>query len=537
VLNPRASVSPSKQPAVETLDEVRRSILAQLPATLFESVRRWSLSTPEHLAVVDSSESLTYRELDLAVERTAKWLVDSEIRPGDRVMIVFENCKAFVVLFFALTEIRAWPVPLNARLSEREIDTIRQHCGARRILYTAEASSLAMGHAKRDRATFENVADIGTIGMGVNRETSPEPAERDPANAVGALIYTSGTTGNPKGVMLTHRNLLFAAFTAAQVRLITPTDRILGVLPMSHVTGLSVQFLGTLVSGAAFFLLPRFDPMKVRAAIEQYRITVLYGVPFLYTQFLEYAKLRELNSLRFSDLRLMNSAAAPLLPAVRVAVEELFGLPLQNGYGVSECSPVISVTRIGAPRNGASAGPIYPGVEVKIVGADEKEVADGEVGEVRVRGPNVMKGYYHAAAETEKVLDSAGWFNTQDLARMENGELFVVGRTKELIIRFGFNVYPVEVESVLNSFQEVALSAVVGRTNEKTGEQDIIAFVKLESGSLTTSENLAKYLAENLAPYKRPTEIRFVSELPMTASGKVMKDKLVNGLNNETASH
>jgi long-chain acyl-CoA synthetase len=531
-------VSPSKQPAVETLDEVRRSILAQLPTTLFESVRYWSLSTPEHLAVVDSSESLTYRELDLEVERTAKWLVDSEIRPGDRVIIVFENCKSFVVLFFALTEIGAWPVPLNARLSEREIDTIRQHCEARRILYAAEASFLAMEHAKRAGATFEKIADIGTIGMGVlNRETNPEPGEEDPATAVGALIYTSGTTGSPKGVMLTHRNLLFAAFTAAQVRLITPADCILGVLPMSHVTGLSVQFLGTLVSGAAFFLLPRFDPMKVRAAIEQYRITVLYGVPFLYTQFLEYAKLRELNSLRFSDLRLMNSAAAPLLPAVRVAVEELFGLPLQNGYGVSECSPVISVTRIGAPRNGASAGPIYPGVEVKIVGTDEKEVADGEVGEVRVRGPNVMKGYYRAPEETAKVLDPEGWFNTQDLARMENGHLFVVGRTKELIIRFGFNIYPVEVEGVLNSFQGVALSAVVGRTNEKTGEQDIIAFVKLEPGSQTTSENLAKYLAENLAPYKRPTEIRFVSELPMTASGKVMKDKLVNGLNNETASH
>jgi long-chain acyl-CoA synthetase len=529
-------VSQSKQPAIEPLDEVRRTILAALPVRLHDSVRRWSLSTPDQHAVVEGTESLTYRGLDEAVGRTCKWLVDSGIRPGDRVMIVFENCKAFVILFFALSEVGAWPVPVNARLSRREIDTIRIHCGARRILYTVGASSLAVEHAKRDRATSEEVTDIGAIGVGtLNGEAKPEPVEEDPANAVGALVYTSGTTGDPKGVMLTHRNLLFAAFTAAQVRRITPEDRVLGVLPMSHVTGLSVQFLGTLASGAAFFLLPRFDPMKVRAAIEQHRITVLYGVPFLFTQFLEYAKLRELKALRFPDLRLMNSAAAPLLPVVRAAVEELFGLPLQNGYGVSECSPVISVTRIGAPRNGVSAGPIYPGVEVMIVGTDQKEVADGEVGEVWVRGPNVMKGYYRAPEETARAINSEGWFNTEDLAKMEDGNLYIVGRTKELIIRFGFNIYPVEVEGVINTFPGVVLSAVVGRPVVETGEQEIIAFVKFASESDKNLEMLRKYLAQNLAPYKRPTEIRMVSELPTTLSGKVMKDKLAKSLIDETS--
>jgi long-chain acyl-CoA synthetase len=308
----------------------------------------------------------------------------------------------------------------------------------------------------------------------------------------------------------------------------------LGVLPMSHATGLAMQFLGILMSGATLYLLPRFDPMKVRAALERDQQTLLYGVPFLFTQFLEYARLRGLKSLRFPALRLMSSSGAPLLPSVKSAVEDLFGLVLHNGYGVTECSPVISVTRIGAPYRVASAGPPYPGVEVRLVDNDQKEVPDGEVGEVWVRGPNVMKGYYRAPEETAKAINAEGWFNTQDLARMEDGNLIIVGRTKELIIRFGFNVYPVEVEGVLNMFPGVVRSAVIGRSVEETGEQEIVAFIQLAPDCHASTSELAKHAAQHLAPYKRPTEIRVVSEMPLTLSGKVIKDQLTKRLNNET---
>jgi long-chain acyl-CoA synthetase len=516
--------------------EERAKILASLPPRIYHAVRVWSVRTPDRAALVEAGGRWTYRELDAAVERARAWMLDLGIRPGDRVMIVCENCKALAAIFFALTEIGAWAVPVNARLSTREVSAIRQHCGARRVLYTAGVSSAAMDHARRDSAAIEEITDFGTLGIGsLDLEAETESPENDSASSVAAMIYTSGTTGTPKGVMLTHRNLLFAAKTTEQVRLKTAEDRVLGVLPLSHVTGLSQQFLGTLLTGATLYLLPRFDPMKVRAVLQEEHLTVLYGVPFLYTQFVEYAKLRGISSLRFPDLRLMSSSGAPLLPAVKSAVENLFGLTLQNGYGVSECSPVISITRIGAPRRDGSAGAVYPGVEVKIVGPDQNQVADGEVGEVWVRGPNVMKGYYRAPEETAKAINAEGWFNTQDLARMENGELFVIGRTKEMIIRFGFNVYPAEVETVLNMFPGVTRSAVVGRTIEQTGEQEIVAFVEPAAGVELKSSELSRFAEQRLAPYKRPTEIRFVPELPHTLSGKVIKVRLLETIRNEAA--
>jgi len=511
------------------------TILAALPHRLGDVVTRWSREAGEKLALVDPGGAWTYRDLERCVKETADWLASARVRPGDRVMIVSENCRAFAALFFGTLEIEAIPVPLNARLSARELSVIQQHCGARRVVYTVSASPYAFEHAKGVGAVMETVSDMGALGLGPLDETSTtDPVESDPVEAVGAIVYTSGTTGNPKGVMLTHRNLLFSSWVSVQVRSITSEDRLLGILSMAHATGLSIQFLGSLIIGASLYLIPRFDPMKVRTVLEKERLTVLYGVPFLFTQFLEYAKLRGIKSLHFPDLRLMSSSGAPLLPSVQVAVEELFGLPLHNGYGVTECSPVISVTRVGAPRRSGSAGPIYPWVEAKLMGQDQREVPDGEVGEVWVRGPNVMKGYYRAAEETAKVINAEGWFNTRDLARMEDGNLFIVGRTKELIIRFGFNVYPVEVEGVLNMFPGVARSAVIGRSVEDTGEQEIIAFIQLAADCRATTSELAKYAAQHLAPYKRPTKIHILSELPTTLSGKVMKDQLAKLLSKET---
>lgn len=518
------------------MDELRAKILADLPPRLYDAVRCWSLRTPDQLAIADPDGKWTYKQLDLVVERTRSWLIASSVRPGDRVMIVSENCMAFAAIFFALLEIDAIPVPLNARLSARELDVIRNHCGARRVIYLTGASAYALEHAERAGATIETVPDLGPIGLGwLDENVTPDAIDPDHTNAVAAIVYTSGTTGSPRGVMLTHRNLLFSSMASATVRMVTPEDKLLGVLPMSHATGLSMQFLGILMSGATLYLLPRFDPMKVRAVLERERLTLLYGVPFLFTQFLEYARLRGLKSLRFPSLRLMSSSGAPLLPSVKSAVEELFGLVLHNGYGVTECSPVISVTRIGAPPRTASAGPPYPGVEVKLVGSDQREVPQGEVGEVWVRGPNVMKGYYRAPEETAKVINDEGWFNTQDLARMEEGNLIIIGRTKELIIRFGFNVYPVEVEGVLNMFPGVVRSAVIGRTVETTGEQEVIAFIQLAPDCSATISELAKHAGQHLAAYKRPGEIRIVSEMPLTVSGKVIKDELAKKLINETA--
>jgi acyl-CoA synthetase (AMP-forming)/AMP-acid ligase II len=207
-------------------------------------------------------------------------------------------------------------------------------------------------------------------------------------------------------------------------------------------------------------------------------------------------------------------------------VEDLFGMVLHNGYGVTECSPTIALTRVESPRTDTTVGQIFPGIEIKLVGENNKSVEEGEVGELWVRGPNVMKGYYRAPQETSAVIDAEGWFNTRDLARMQERNLFIVGRTKELIVHLGFNVYPVEVEGVLNACPGVVRAAVIGRSVDGSGEELVVAFVQLQPESPTTVAELAKHAARHLAPYKVPSQIHLMSEMPLTPTGKVMKEEL-----------
>lgn len=507
-------------------DEQVHEILRVLPANISDVVTPWAERSPDHPALAEASGIWTYSQLAAAIADTRAWLLETGVRPGDRVMIVCENCREFAAIFLALAGLDAWPVVVNARLSAREIDQIRDHCGARRVIYTVGVSPHAAEHAKRHGAVIRETAGRDSIGIGpLNESVEPEPIDTDSANRVAALIYTSGTTGLPKGVMLTHRNLLFIAAVTARIRKLSPEDRLWGVLPMSHIVGLSVVLLGTLYSGATLYLSPRFDPMAARTTLEKERLTVVLGVPSMYAQFLQYAKVRGIKSLRLPELRIISCSGAPLHARIKSGVEDLFGMVLHNGYGVTECSPNISQTRLESPRADTSVGEVFPGVEVKLIGVDRKTVAEGEVGELWVHGPNVMKGYYRAPEETAAAFDEHGWFNTRDLARSEDGSLFIVGRTKDLIIRFGFNVYPAEVEAVLNSHTEVAQSAVMGRSVE--GNEEVVAFVQLLPGSLLTARELAEYASQQLAPYKRPSEIILVSAMPLTSTGKIMKDELV----------
>jgi long-chain acyl-CoA synthetase len=489
-------------------------------------IKPWADRLPDHKAVVDPNGSWSYRELVGIIWQTAAWLRGSGVRAGDRVMIIGENCREFAAVVLAVASLDAWPVPVNARLSAREIDVIRDHCEARRVVYTTRVSIHATEHAKRHGASLEDVRDLGHISLGpLNENVQPEPIDAEIGRRVAALIYTSGTTGLPKGVMLTHDNLLFSARGAAKIRSLNSEDRVYGILPLSHIVGLSIVFLGTLLSGGTIYLEPRFDPVAARVALDRDRITIMLGVPSMFSLFLQYAKLRKLQSFEFSALRIISCSGAPLPPATKAAVESLFGLPLHHGYGVTECSPNIAQVRVDAPpRMDNSVGPMFPGVESKLVGPDRRSVPTGEVGELWVRGPNIMKGYYRAPDETVAAIDAEGWFNTRDLARFEDGNLFIVGRTKDLIIRFGFNVYPAEVEAVLNAHPAVAQSAVVGKTTPE--DEEILAFVQRSPGSGLTEIELAEYAAKRLAPYKRPSHIMFVSTMPMTPSGKIAKGDL-----------
>ena len=514
-----------------SIEEQASEILSRLPARISDVVTPWADSSPDRQALVEASGAWTYRQLASAISETQVFLRKRGMRPGDRVMIVGENCREFVAILLASAGIDAWPVLVNANLSAREIDQILDHCGARLVFYTTSVSPHAGEHASRHGATVLEIDGVGSIGVGrLNERVEPEVMEANIPDRVGALIYTSGTTGLPKGVMLSHRNLLFLAAGSAQIRALSPDDRFYGILPMSHAVGLSVVLLGSLFSGAALYLSARFDPMNARVTIERERLTVILGAPATFNQFLQYAKFRRVQSLRFPALRIIATSGAQLHASTKSGTESLFGMPLHNGYGATECSPTIAQTRVEAPRNDTSIGPPFPGVEVNLVGPDGRSVPEGEAGELWVRGPNVMKGYYRAAEETATAINDEGWFNTRDLARLEDGNLFIVGRTKDLIVRRGFNVYPAEVEAVVNAHPEVAQSGVIGRSVE--GDEEVVAFVQILPDSQLTIPDIAEYAAQHLAPYKRPSQILLVPSMPLTPTGKVVKAELAKILEN-----
>jgi acyl-CoA synthetase (AMP-forming)/AMP-acid ligase II len=515
-------------PAIE---EQASEILRTLPARISEVVTPWAESSPHRPALVEASGSWTYQQLASAISGTQTRLRKWGVRPGDRVMIVGENCREFVAILLSAAGMDAWPVLVNANLSAREIDEIRDHCGARRVFYTTRVSSHALEHGKRHAAAVEAVEGLGTIGIGgLNESVEPEPMKANITDRVAALIYTSGTTGLPKGVMLSHRNLLFLAAGSARIRTLTADDRFYGILPMSHAVGLSVVLLGSLLSGASLYLSARFDPMNARLTLEREGLTVILGAPATFNQFLQYAKFRNVQSLKFPALRIIASSGAQLHASTKSGTESLFGMPLHNGYGVTECSPTIAQTRVQSPRNDTSIGPPFPGVEIKLVGPDREAVPEGEAGELWVRGPNVMKGYYRAPEETAAAIDGEGWFNTRDLARLEDGNLFIVGRTKDLIVRRGFNVYPAEVEAVLNAHPAVAQSGVIGRSVE--GDEEVVAFIQLLPGSQLRVSEIAEYAARHLAQYKRPSQIFLIPNMPLTPTGKVVKAELAKMLEN-----
>jgi long-chain acyl-CoA synthetase len=500
-------------------------ISVPLHTRISDVVKPWAERSPDRPALVEASGAWNYRQLASAIADTQAWLRQLGVRPGDRVMIVGENSRAFVTILLAAAGIDAWPVLVNARLSSREIDQIENHCGARRVLYATSASPAAADHAQQHDAAAEELDGLGSISVSaLNQSAEPEPLDPNIADRVAALIYTSGTTGLPKGVMLTHRNLLFMAAGSAKVRSVNPDDRLYGALPMSHAVGLAVVLLGSLIAGSSLYLTPRFDPMSARVTLEKDGITLLLGTPAIFNQLLQYAKLRKISSLKFSALRIISSSGAPLDSATKSGIESLFGMVLHNGYGVTECSPTIALTRPEAPRTDTSIGPPFPGVEVTLVGSDGREVPSGEMGELRVRGPNIMKGYYHAPEETSAAIDTEGWFNTHDLARLDEGNLIIVGRTKDLIVHRGFNVYPAEVEALLNAHPGVAQSAVVGRSIG--GDEEVVAFVQPLPESPLTAGDLAEYAALHLAQYKRPCQILLVSAMPVTPTGKIMKGEL-----------
>ena len=481
-----------------------------------------SARRPEAVALAgEDGETMTYGALEGAVETATAALRSRGVRPGDRVALVFENAWTIPILLLAAMRCGSWAVPLNARLSDAEIDSIVAHADPRLAIFETAHSPAAFAHATRLGASIP--ADLPLPGLHAV-ERAPLLADADAAGSggVAALIYTSGSTGRPKGVMLTHRNLAFIVNSGVATDWILPRDRVFLSLPMSHSYGLISVALSALSAGACLYPVARFAADRAAKAIRDGVVSAFFGVPTMYTRLLEYCRAQGIE-LRPNALRLAYIGGAPIDPAQKAAFEEALGLPLANGYGLTEAAPTICRTLAREARRDLSVGRPIAGIEVEMRDPETGAAVAGDgVGELVVRGPNIMLGYFRDPEATAAAIDADGWLRTGDLARRgADGRMFIAGRIKELIIRSGFNVYPQEVEQAICAHGAVEGAAVVGRAAE--GNEEVVAYVQPRAGAALAQEDVAAWLSGKLAPYKQPSAIIVLDALPLTSTGKVNK--------------
>ena len=441
------------------------------------------------------------------------------VQRGDRVLLVTENCAAVCAFIYACSLVGAWAVPVNARQTATELNRIVTHATPRIAIFMSNVSEDAKTHG----TSFE-ARDVrgpwGTVMM-ADLDVS------DPVDTldVAVMLYTTGTTGTPKGVMLSHGNLVYAGKTSAKTRGITPDDTVYGALPMTHVFGLASMLMAATFAGATIRLEARFGAAKLYVALCD-GVTILPAVPQMHAVLMQYAAEQGIASIAGGPLRYVSSGAAPLDPVWKRKAEAFYGIALQNGYGMTETSAGVCTTKSAVGDPDISVGPPLAGIEIAI---DETAMGGGDgIGEVLTRGPHIMLGYFRNEDETEKVLDAEGWMHTGDLGRIDDaGLLHILGRSKELIIRGGFNIYPPEVEAAFNDHPDVIQTAVIGRLTS-TGDEEVLAFVQTPSLDIVSTEVLRAFVEPRLSPYKRPSQIILALSLPAAPTGKLLKHKLID---------
>jgi long-chain acyl-CoA synthetase len=489
--------------------------MTNLASNLAQTVSR----CPDRPAVRLDDTVLTYADLDDRTARVAGWLRERGIGPGGRVGIMLPNVVAFPLLYYGVLRAGGTVVPMNPLLKSREVRHYLGDSGARLVFawHTAEAEV----RAGADAVGAESVVVVDAAAEEVVEwPSAPEVAERADADTA-VILYTSGTTGTPKGAELTHANMRAnAAVTASSLLNLQPDDVIMGCLPMFHSFGQTCSLNTAVLVGASITLIPRFDPVTALKVVERDRVTVFEGVPTMYTAMLHAGA----GVADTSTLRLCVSGGAALPVEVLKGFTATFGAQILEGYGLSETSPVASFNRLGNARPGSIGYPV-DGVEMRVVDDDGNDVATGAVGEIAIRGHNVMKGYWNRPEATAEAVRN-GWFHTGDMARTDDdGFYYIVDRKKDLIIRGGFNVYPREVEEVLYEHPAVLEAAVVALPHPTHGEE-VGAAVALRPGQEATPEQLRQYVKERVAAYKYPRHVWLVDELPKGPTGKILKRQI-----------
>mgnify|MGYP001306605769 CR=1 FL=1 len=457
----------------------------------------------------------TYAELDDLTARVAGLLAEAGVAVGDRVGVMLPNVPEFAVTYYGTLRAGAVVVPMNPLLKAREVAHYLGNSGAKLIFATPTAADEVRAGAPADcQVIVVDQTFAGRLTAATPLAEVPERGSDDTA----VILYTSGTTGLPKGAELTHSNLMSnAELLWTDLVAMTSQDVVFGGLPLFHVFGQTCGLNATMLCGASIVLLPRFDAATAQGLILEQGITIIVAVPTMFTA------LAEGDSIVAPALRVAASGGAALPVEVLARFEARWNCTVLEGYGLSETSPCATFNHMGRPRKVGSVGEAVYGVDVCIFGEDGVELPIGEVGEIAVRGKNVMKGYWNAPEATAKAIRPDGWFLTGDLGREdEDGYFFIVDRKKDLIIRGGYNVYPRELEEVFYEHPDVIEVAVIGIPHPTHGEE-VGAAVVVREGSTTTADDLRTYLRERVAAYKYPREVWLLDTLPKGPTGKILK--------------
>jgi long-chain acyl-CoA synthetase len=477
---------------------------------------------PNQAAVVFEGQSLSYGELQAWVDRTARGLVGLGVQPGERVSLFLPNIPEFAVAYLAVQKVGAVTVSANAMLTTDELRYLLEDSGTRTMFTSAAlrnawgalvGSTIAAERVIVCEGPAEGLATLSDLANADGPFAARDMRPDDPA----AILYTSGTTGRQKGATLSHANLVSNSFAAAHLEGIQPTDRMLLFLPMFHVFGQNAIMNSAFAAAATVVLQRRFDPTETPALVEREQVTMFYAVPTIYIGLLNAG----LEPLRFASVRYYFSAAATMPVEIARRWQAAFGRPIVEGYGLTETSPFASYNHIWHHRPGAVGTPIE-NVEVKVFDPQDNEVEPGTWGEICIKGPNIMLGYWNRPEDTALAIRD-GWFHSGDVGYMDaDGYIFLVDRVKDMINSAGFKIWPREVEEVLFEHPAIRECAVVGLPDDVKGEIPAVYLVLRDDAALTIAEFDA-YCRAKLAAYKIPRRVEFVDALPKSPTGKILK--------------
>jgi long-chain acyl-CoA synthetase len=499
--------------------------------TLGQMLAQTAERLPNKTAIRFRDQETTYADFDKRANQVANGLIALGIQPGDRVALLIHNLPLFMEAYYGILKAGAAVVPLNVLYKPAEIEYIVKDSGAKALLtlapFAAQALQAAANAPELQKVIVASPEEMpGAIlwrdAFGQASEAAPNVAVGD--GDVAVIPYTSGTTGRPKGAMLTHRNLIANCEQCEHVERIKPQedDVVWIALPLFHIYAMNVGMNLTVKAGGTMALIERFEPASALESIQSNKCTVLYGAP---PMFVVWAQMPNIRDYDLSSVRYIASGAAALPVKIMELFESMAGVPISEGYGLTEASPVVSSNAAGPVTKPGTVGRPIPGVEVKIVSADGGEVAPGELGELICRGENIMRGYWKQPEATAEALRD-GWLYTGDLATVdEDGYISIVDRKKDMVIVSGYNVYPREVEEVLFKHPAVADVSVIGVPDDYQGES-VMAVVVLKPDQTATEQEIIDYCRDQIAVFKCPRKVLFREALPKNNTGKVLRREL-----------